>query len=364
MSLIEVLDHITIYTNPIPTLRSRHGYFPGMERLTNGDLIAMFPIGEAFESADQQVHLTRSTDQGKTWSKPQLVHPQEPKGLGSLKPTLLKDGSLVAIGYAFYHPDPETLANPQTGGLPPGENLISTSVDQGRTWTKPVRLAHNRPEVLELSGPAIQTRTGDLLAVGYPMMPWDGIRPSGIVGVLLRSKDNGRSWDDRTIYFNYKSISPLEARLCQLSDGRIVAIVWALDEASGKCHNNLVVVSGDDGKTWSEPIDTGIDAQASNLTPLENGQFLSIHAHRQSDPTGIYVRHVDFTGNRWKVLAQSPMWDRAPALQVKGFKDMGENLKFGQPSLLNLGNNEFLAYHWAIENGQGKILAHRLRLRP
>lgn len=364
MSSIEILDHTTVYTNPIPTLRSRHGFFPGMEKLANGDLIAMFPIGEAFESADQLVHLTRSPDQGKTWSKPQPIHPQASRGLGSLKPTLLKDGSLVAIGYIFYHPDPETLANPRTGGLPPGESLISTSTDQGKTWSKPARLVHNRPEVLELSGPAIQIQNGDLLAIGYPMLPWDGKRPSGTVGVLLRSVDNGRTWDDRTLYFKHPTISPLEARLCQLSDGRIVAIVWALDETSGKCHPNQVVVSGDQGKTWTDPIDTGVEAQASNLIALDNGKLLSIHAHRQSEPAGIFVRYVDFADNRWKVLAQVPLWDRAPALQVKGFKDMGENLKFGQPSLLNLGNHEFLAYHWAIENGQGKILAHRLRLRP
>jgi sialidase-1 len=364
MSSVEILDHSIVYTNPIPTLRSRHAFFPGMERLPNGDLIAMFPIGEAFESADQQVHLTRSTDQGKTWSKAQLIHPQVPKGLGSLKPVRLKDGSLVAIGYVFYHPDPETLANPQTGGLPTGENLITISTDQGKTWAKPERLVHNRKEVLELSGPAIQIQNGDLLALGYPMLPWDGQRPSGIVGVLLRSKDGGKSWDDRSLYFNHPPVSPLEARLCQLSDGRIVAIVWALDESSGKCHPNLVVVSSDNGNTWSDPIDTGMEAQASNVLALEDGKLLSIHAHRQSEPTGIFVRHVDFSGNRWKVLAEAPLWNRAAALQVKGFADMGANLKFGQPSLLSLGNNEFLAYHWAIENGQGKILAHRLRLKP
>jgi hypothetical protein len=35
----------------------------------------------------------------------------------------------------------------------------------------------------------------------------------------------------------------------------------------------------------------------------------------------------------------------------------------GQPSLLRLNEDEFLAAHWAIEDGQGKIKTHRLRVR-
>ena len=42
--------------------------------------------------------------------------------------------------------------------------------------------------------------------------------------------------------------------------------------------------------------------------------------------------------------------------------DLFWNLKFGQPSLLSLGDSELLAYHWAVEKMQYCIKAHRLRL--
>ena len=42
--------------------------------------------------------------------------------------------------------------------------------------------------------------------------------------------------------------------------------------------------------------------------------------------------------------------------------EMFTALRFGQPSLVQLNEGEFLAVHWAIEEGQGKILAHRLRI--
>ena len=38
------------------------------------------------------------------------------------------------------------------------------------------------------------------------------------------------------------------------------------------------------------------------------------------------------------------------------------SLKFGQPSLLPLGNGEILATHWIVEDCLGKIRTHRIRL--
>ena len=41
---------------------------------------------------------------------------------------------------------------------------------------------------------------------------------------------------------------------------------------------------------------------------------------------------------------------------------MGTGQKFGQASLLQLDNGDILITHWAIEDGQGRILTHRIRL--
>jgi sialidase-1 len=191
---------------------------------------------------------------------------------------------------------------------------------------------------------------------------WDGSRPSGHAGVVLRSSDGGRTWNDQTLYFDHPSITPLEARLCQMADGRVVAIVWAFDEKRGASLNNHVVVSHDEGRTWSRPLDIGIAAQASNLWPLDGERLLSVHAHREAEPTGVFVRVVDFAGDRWRTVSEASVWDRASAMKVTGFRDMGTNLRFGQPALLGLGDGEYLVYHWAIEGGQGRILGHRIRL--
>lgn len=358
---INVLDHTVVWENPTPTFTARHAYFPGIVKLPSGDLLAMFPIGQAFESSDHVIHLSRSSDGGRTWSEPAPIHADYRPGLGALKPTVLDDGSLVALGYAHY-PDGDRWLNLETGGCPDGMNLISTSDDEGHSWTKPIEWAHRYPEVLEVSGPCIQLQSGELVALGTPIPMYDGGRPTGVKGFALRSADRGRTWDDSIVYWDKPPISPLEARLAQLDDGRIVAIVWALNESSGFCHNNMITISHDNGRTWSQPIDTEIAGQASSVLSRPGNHLLSIHAQREKDPVGVFVRVIDLAEDQWNVVTEACAWDRAAAAGVTSYLDMGENIKFGQPSLLHVDGDEYLAYHWAIEDGQGRILAHRLRI--
>lgn len=364
---IEILYHITIYENPIPNLVSRFATFPGLTKLPSGDLLALFPIGEAFDAMNNTMFVSRSRDVGRTWILQGPMHTETRfRNIGpcSLKPLLLDDGTLIATGYGFYRDNPETFANPATGGLPGGPNLISFSTDEGRTWSPPELIPLSRPELLETSGPCIQLQTGELFMTGATMPMWDGRRPSGRIGVALRSPDRGRTWDDASVFYRSPdgNISPYETRSCQMPDGRIVTLIWMLDEVAGRNLTNHVVVSADGGRTWSPALDTGVPGQASNLIPLRDNLLLAIHSYREGD-VGLYVSVVDFTGNRWEVLETACIWGKAPAMRIGSLKDMSANLRFGQPSLLPLGNGEFLAAHWAIENGQGKILGHRIRLR-
>jgi len=190
---------------------------------------------------------------------------------------------------------------------------------------------------------------------------WDGTRPSGTKGFLLRSRDKGKTWDDQTVYYENGNVSPYEGRFCAMPDGRIAIMIWCLDEVAGRHLTNHVVVSRDQGMTWSDPIDTGVPGQASNLMCLDNDRLLAIHCQREGD-VGLYVHVVDFADDQWRILARLNCWDNAPSRRMGRVSEMGANLKFGQGSLLPLDNGDILATHWAIEEGQGRILTHRLRI--
>ena len=281
-----------------------------------------------------------------------------------MKATLLSDGTLIATGCRFHRTDPDQLILHPAGGLRNGDNLVSFSRDEGKSWTHPQVVARTCPEVIEQAGPSIQLRRGTILVSGslYPM--WDKSRPSGAVGILSRSDDGGHTWDDRTRFFTdlQGRYHPCEPRLCEMQDDRVVALVWLLDDIGQRSHTNHVIVSHDGGATWSDPIDTGIRGQASNLIHLEGDLLLSIHSHRETDDVGLFVYVIDFAGDAWRIVEQEKIWGNAPSMKVGTYATMGQTLKFGQPSLLPVGDGEILATHWAIEDCQGKILSHRLRV--
>jgi len=366
----EKLSEYSVYENPQPVLRSRCALFPGMVRLPSGELIAMFQIGEAFEAVNCRTHISRSLDSGQSWRLQGELFDMARLGLDfpvsdSLKPLLLRDGTLLATGYWFHRNDPERpIGNPETGGVLPAEAVACTSQDGGQTWTLPKVISHPFSEPVELSGPCVETGSGDVIGVGALFKAWDGHHNNNQKDVLFRSRDKGKSWDTGGRFFKTpgKHIVPFESRLIEMQPGRLVALVWAYDMLHDKSLPNMVTVSHDDGKTWSPPMDTGVMGQASNLMWLGGDRLLAIHAQREQD-IGLYLRLVDFKNDEWKSKEEGVIWgDCKSGENPVNFIDHCQALKFGQPALLSLGNGELLAYHWCVEDMLYKIKAHRLRL--
>ena len=104
-------EEIIIYQNPDPLLVSKQGIFPGVSLLPNNDLLIIFSIGQAFDSSDQRAYVSKSKDDGRTWSNPKQLHNHKydkHEENDTLKPLLLKNGNLIATGYAFVRPNPLT----------------------------------------------------------------------------------------------------------------------------------------------------------------------------------------------------------------------------------------------------------------
>lgn len=100
---------------------SRQALFPGIIQLPDGELLALFSIGQAFDAADMRSFVSRSRDEGRTWSAPVRLNAQEfaPPEQESFKPLRLDDGTLLATGYVFQRPDPlQPIVDPLTLALP------------------------------------------------------------------------------------------------------------------------------------------------------------------------------------------------------------------------------------------------------
>ena len=151
MPTIRLIDHHTVYDNPVPNLRSRHAYFPDLVALPSGELLALFMLAEAMEATDGTTMVSRSADGGRTWELQGPLHERPASGAGAyhsdyLKATLLADGRLIAAGYNFHRSGrDEPVTNAATDGVRGGDNLVSFSDDDGRTWSPPAVIPRTPP---------------------------------------------------------------------------------------------------------------------------------------------------------------------------------------------------------------------------
>lgn len=355
------LEEFTIYQNPAPLLLSRQATFPGIVQLANGELVALFCIGQAFDAADTRTYVSRSSDEGRTWSEPVRLSPKEqvPQESESMKPLLLRDGTLIAAGYVFVRPTPLTpVVDPETFELLRLRNKVCSSSDGGRSWSEPHYIdVEGQP--LELSGPCIELTSGRIVGATAPFH----LHKDGHAGWIIASEDKGRTWRKLSEFYRSPAgnVSAWECRLCEMSPGKLAVIAWAYDNASGKNLDNILALSDDGGETF-RLVETGVHGQASNVMSLGGDKLLTIHAHREA-PVGLVVRRVDLSGGRFGVEEELDLFqDAAMGSDSADIRKQFGSLKFGQPSLLKLMGGDILAACWSFENSQYVIKGFRLAL--
>ncbi len=349
---MRIIDEIILYENPEPLLVSKQGIFPGIVKLQDNSLLALFTIGQAFDSADQRTFVSKSFDNGRSWSKPKPLHNHIYKNKEeseSLKPLLLQNNKLLAIGYAFVRPDSLTpIVNPNTFEILPLNNKISISNDNGESWSMPKNFNVNETP-LEISGPCIQLKSGRILGAAPPFH----LKESDHSGWIIYSDDEGENWSKLSEFYKSKEghVSTWECRLCE-TNSKIIVIFWAYDNKNKKNLSNHVVISDDAGKTFNTVIDTKIRGQASNVMFYKDDIIFTIHCHREN-PTGLILRKVDVRDNKFSILDEINLFskDGLSSDDTNISKQFG-SLKFGQPSILLLNNNELLICFWCIHDNQ------------
>ncbi len=208
------------------------GYFPVMIKLADGTLGAVIRGGAPHIGIGGRLDFIRSTDGGRTWSKP-IVAVDSP--WDDRNPALgqMPDGTLVlAYGEAHsYRPDGsfDLAAGPY---LP----FFVTSSDGGRTWSAKHAFSGPWPNVSPF-GKIIVRKDGTALMSIYQM-------PTGAVA-LLRSADNGRTWGKSSIVA--VGAASDETQLLALPDGRLMSFT----RMEGNPKFGLRLQESDDkGHTW------------------------------------------------------------------------------------------------------------------
>jgi hypothetical protein len=200
----------------------------------------------------------RSTDEGKTWSKPVtlLDTPDDDRCPSFVE---CPDGTLLCslflypgVEYADYVKRPEDAHR----------TVIIRSHDHGLTWDKElIRLPS--PFLADASdGPMVLLKDGSVLLTIYGP-PKEGGPPQAAV---LTSADSGASWQLRSVIKTDHELE--EANATELRDGR-----WVL---MGRREGDICW-SADQGRTWTAPVTFGMRIYAPSLYVLSDGTLVCLH---------------------------------------------------------------------------------------
>ncbi len=283
------------------------GYFPVTIKLKNGHLLTVLRGGAPHVGIKGRLDLVRSTNGGKTWSKPWTAvddaQDDRNPAIGQMR-----DGSIV-LAYCV-------LSGFDATGLKLSPNrserkfdgvYIVRSTDNGKTWTKPVRDAgtfdfYKLDGAISPYGKIVQLKDGSAAMAVYFEFH-DG---RGNESYLFRSRDNGVTWGEPVLlgrHFN-------ETGIVQLDDGRIVAAM-----RSEKGGHVEITASNDNGKNWSEPRQITRDNEhPADLIQLSSGHLLMTYGQRNA-PRGVHAKISRDGGTSWDqehsivLAAESPNGD-------------------------------------------------------
>lgn len=356
-----------VYRNPTPHLRAIHAMHPTISRLTNGDLVCTFDIGQGPESLDYHTVLSRSTDDGKTWAlQGPLIDP--PKGrpcTHSIRTSALSGGRMVGFGALMYRDDPEEgILNRANLGYVPSDLITIESRDGGRSWSVPRIL--NPPLVSpawEVCHPIREMANGNLFVPVSTWRGWDGSLPCGEQSGIFISEDDGKTWPlwGRTFDGRGTGFIHWEQGTVCLADGRLLSVAWVYDPKTGKNQPSAYTLSNDHGRTFSVPRPTGFLAQTCKLIHLGRDRVLA--AYRRCDQPGLWGSLVEIRGERWINLAGAPLW-RGAASGMEGVGNRSDELsglKFGFPQMTLLPGGEVFLVFWCQEDAITNIRWMRLR---
>ncbi len=207
--------------------------FPDVCRLKTGELYCVFYSGYGHVSKPNdkwpkggRIMAVRSTDDGKTWSKPVIAIDTD---LDDRDPSVacLKDGTLLLN---WFTPQKNQLAI-----------MLARSTDNGKTWSEPEQLKLDSPYLFACSSPVRQLADGSLILGLYCEVE----KAKKAFGATVKSNDGGKTWKDLA-YIGEKADIYLDAEtdVAPLKDGRLLA---ALRSSTVDMH---YAVSEDEGKTW------------------------------------------------------------------------------------------------------------------
>jgi len=325
--------------------------FPSIARAADGSYLLAFrhaPDRRAeydglitHNDPDSMTCVMKSTDGCQTWGEPRTL-PRLP-GCGAQDPVLnvLDDGTVLLTVFFWRYFDVSQKAMLERvirgrGGLNDVMGLTAycagaytyLSRDNGGTWDGP----HLISEDYVIRGRCAQLSDGLVLAPLY-----------GEAGIaLFASHDQGLTWEPYAYVTGPlgKSQTAHEPALFRTRSGRLFCFIRT-DDGMYYC------VSGDDGRTFGEPIETGLPGSVPyDALQLPSGNVYLTYGHRK-EPFGIRALLLDGECNGISA-------EREIVLRDDG---LGTDISYTSSAVLPDGGLLTVYYYYTDENDQRRCIA-------
>jgi len=272
----------------------RHLAFPGIARLPDGQLAAVFREGEGHVCPYGRICMTLSKDGGRNWSAPFVIWDTVTDERDPSIQTL-PDGRILVTNMAWKswmraphtakkYPGPTAFAG-NAKGYPYYYSQYMFSADNGKTWTRKLVNAFSP------HGPAFKD--------GYFYQP-----------VVRRERDRRRIWMYRisadaskterlglvmeTGNGDHRMIPACEEpHTAILPDGTLVTAIRV--DFDGFMRLSF---SKDEGRTWTKPVKTPVRGYPQHLLVLKDGRLLATYGYRYY-PFGIRACISRDGGKTW-----------------------------------------------------------------
>jgi hypothetical protein len=222
----------------------------------------------------------RSTDEGKTWSKPITLidTPDDDRHPAWVE---LPDGTLVCSLFTYTGAElADIVKQPKNAH----HTVIARSFDHGRTWEKDLIRLPTPFLADESDGPMVLLKDGSIL------LTISGIPTEGgpARAAAFTSQDRGATWQLRSTIKADHDLD--EANATQLPDGRLVFIArpegdlcWSTDQAL----------------TWSAPVTFGMRMFAPSLYVVPDGTLVCLHGSYAPAHGGLRAIFSSDGGQTW-----------------------------------------------------------------
>jgi len=319
---------------------------PSLTKLSNGVILLTFALHENSENLESYVVLTKSNDNGITWSDLEIIY-RNPGW------TCLNMGGLVRFSDKMIRLIVGSIKiDYSLGGEEPFSDCVTGFIDSkdgGNNWTPNLEEINLFPTWTEVYGQSNPHKLQDgkfLLA----MMGTIGRDEEWHSGVSFCDPNDNYSFSKPVIIAKDMNRNYSDIDVVRVNDGRLLAVI--------REHNlkkSVFSHSDNEGVTWSPIHYTGFLGSNIKLLKLNSGDIICAYRDENPKNFGVSISISSDSGSKWEYIGQIYSASQN-SRHIPG-------LKCGYPDMVYLNNKDILGVLHTYPDKNGRMSIQQFYLR-